>query len=373
MNYEIFEKINKILSYLEDEESKKIFLQRVLYRMSGDMEHIFRIASYSNAFKFEDLYSRYLEIDEKYHIYSRMDVLNFLISKDYKEKKIILFGVGNWGRMIYQLLDCVGIEVFAVWDNHKAGETFFRHTVRKPETDDILLEQGLFLISSPVYAEEMSAQLREMGIQEETIFLPDINSIIAYYGTPYFDPDFFKPKKNAVFIDGGAWGMETAIDFSKQCPDYKQIYSFEPDAINYARCENTIKEKQLKNMKVFPCGLWEEEGVLHFTRAGDDGGGSFIGEDGTTTVQVDSIDHVLQGERADFIKMDIEGSELSALEGAKQTIQKYKPWLAICLYHKPDDIFEIPLYIKELVPEYKMGIRHYSTYVYDTVLYCWVE
>ena len=373
MDYQIFEIINKILSYLEDEESRRVFLQRVLYRMSGDLEHIFRIVSYSSAFKLEELYNRYVELNEKYHIYPEMDVLAFLTKNEYKKKKIILLGAGNRGREMYQLLTYAGIEICDIWDNHKEGEKFFEYTVKKPETVPDLLERGLFLISSPLYAEEMVAQLRGMEIQEENIFIPGNNSIISFYGMPYFDPAFFKPKKDAVFIDGGAYGMETAIDFMKYCPDYKKIYSFEPDDINYARCQDVIRSKKLRDVEVFPKGLWKQEEVLHFTRSGDDGTGSFIGNDGTATVQVDSIDHILQGERADFIKMDIEGSELSALEGAKHTIQKYKPWMAICLYHKPDDIFEIPLYIKKLVPEYRMGIRHYSTYEWDTVLYCWVE
>ena len=70
-----------------------------------------------------------------------------------------------------------------------------------------------------------------------------------------------------------------------------------------------------------------------------------------------------------FIKMDIEGAELEALKGSSKIIKKYMPKLAISLYHKKDDILEIPLYIKELVPEYKLYIRHYSNAGVETVLY----
>ena len=71
--------------------------------------------------------------------------------------------------------------------------------------------------------------------------------------------------------------------------------------------------------------------------------------------------------------MDIEGSEKEALKGARKTIQKYKPKLAICLYHKPEDIIVLPHYLLELVPEYQFKIRHYTTFSYDTILYAYVK
>ncbi len=70
-----------------------------------------------------------------------------------------------------------------------------------------------------------------------------------------------------------------------------------------------------------------------------------------------------------MIKMDIEGAELEALKGAKKTIQRDKPKLAICIYHKTEDLWEIPLYIKELVSEYCLYIRHQTFGTGDTVLY----
>ncbi len=88
-----------------------------------------------------------------------------------------------------------------------------------------------------------------------------------------------------------------------------------------------------------------------------------------STIEVTSIDKVLQGKEATFIKMDIEGSELAALQGAKETIQKYRPKLAISLYHKPEDMLEIPNYILNIVPDYKLYLRHYATNLWETVLY----
>jgi len=67
--------------------------------------------------------------------------------------------------------------------------------------------------------------------------------------------------------------------------------------------------------------------------------------------------------------MDIEGAELQGLKGAKNIIVKNRPKLAICIYHKPEDILEIPLYLQSIVPDYKFYIRHYSNHDIETVLY----
>ena len=67
--------------------------------------------------------------------------------------------------------------------------------------------------------------------------------------------------------------------------------------------------------------------------------------------------------------MDIEGFELNALEGAKDTIKKYRPKLAICLYHKPQDLWEIPLFIKSIDSNYKIFIRHHTDLLNETVCY----
>ncbi len=86
-----------------------------------------------------------------------------------------------------------------------------------------------------------------------------------------------------------------------------------------------------------------------------------------------TIGAIVGNENVLFIKMDIEGAELKALEGVKETILRCFPKLAICIYHKPKDICEIGNYILSLNSCYKFYNRHYTTYRCGTVLYAAVN
>ena len=87
-------------------------------------------------------------------------------------------------------------------------------------------------------------------------------------------------------------------------------------------------------------------------------------------INVLSIDDFMKDKEAPtFIKMDIEGSETEALLGAKKIIKKYKPKLAISVYHNATDLWKIPLLIKSLNNDYKIYLRHYSNEIMDTICY----
>lgn len=93
------------------------------------------------------------------------------------------------------------------------------------------------------------------------------------------------------------------------------------------------------------------------------------GREMTDTIETVALDEFLHGERVTFIKMDIEGVELDALKGAVRIIKEQKPKLAISVYHKADDIIEIPKLIMEMRPDYKLYLRHYSMLANEMVLY----
>jgi len=114
-------------------------------------------------------------------------------------------------------------------------------------------------------------------------------------------------------------------------------------------------------------GAWSSSTILRFSARGDSS--SHIAESGEIEIPVKALDDMILEERPTFIKMDIEGAETEALRGSRKIIEKYKPKLAICIYHKPEDLFEIPLLIREMCDEYRILIRQYSNSRFETVCY----
>lgn len=74
-------------------------------------------------------------------------------------------------------------------------------------------------------------------------------------------------------------------------------------------------------------------------------------------------------EKPDFLKMDIEGAELPTLRGAAELLRASRPILAISIYHTLDDVVDIPLWLNDLLTDYRFFVRHHSHYIGETVLY----
>ena len=211
--------------------------------------------------------------------------------------------------------------------------------------------------------------LARLGFDQKKLYLPMYDRLVAITGLQYFDA--FTPHDHEIFVDAGSYDGQNSVDFVKWCKGRcDKIYAFEAGSENAKICENTISSLGIP-FEVCSAACWSEEGTLSF--AGDFetqiSAGASVGSSGTVQVPAQSIDNLLDGQPVTFIKMDIEGSELAALHGAEQSIRKYRPRLAICIYHKPEDVYEIPLYILSLIPDYKFTIRHYSANQWETVLY----
>ncbi len=183
--------------------------------------------------------------------------------------------------------------------------------------------------------------------------------------------DVFEPVDDEIIIDAGCYNGATAIRFLEWGKGkVKRVYSFEFDPSSYARCERNL-EPYKDRVTLINCGLWDKDEVIYTAPNGS--GGSTVFSEGSTEIRLTSIDNVVNGGAVTLIELDIEGAELKALMGAKNTIIRHRPRLAISLYHKPEDLYEIPGYILSLVPEYKFYLRHYASNEWETVLYAYCE
>jgi FkbM family methyltransferase len=188
--------------------------------------------------------------------------------------------------------------------------------------------------------------------------------------TQYFINDFFTYGKNEVFIDCGAYDGDTVENFLKlPNMDYEQIIAFEPCAEKFKLIEKKLNDHRII---LINAGVYSKDGELYFFEG-------IVSEVSTgskeeTSVKVKAIDNLENLKKVTFIKMDIEGAEMEALKGAKNTILRDKPRLAISIYHSDDDMIRIAEWIHATVPEYKLYCRHHSLYpfVFETILYAQV-
>ena len=190
---------------------------------------------------------------------------------------------------------------------------------------------------------------------------------------------FIKPFRNLspdeVFVDCGAYIGDTVNDYFKYNDAPKSVYAFEPDSASRKKLRETIKKYTSNtSFHIFSQGLSDSSGKMFFEETG--GQGSHFSESNNESdclsIELTTIDDAVS-EIPTFIKMDIEGFEKCSIIGGKKHISNSYPKLAICIYHKITDYWEIPLLIKEEFPEYKkFEVRQYSNGAFETVLFVYL-
>jgi FkbM family methyltransferase len=206
-------------------------------------------------------------------------------------------------------------------------------------------------------------------INADPIFLRDIVK-----KNQYFPEGIMQFSEEEIFVDGGAFNGDTFLAFLDVVKGkFARYYAFEPDPKNYKELSEKVCVDE-KRVEIFLKGLWSVPALLNFSTGNGSASSLLLSEASdkgsffqSIQVQVDTIDHLCSD--ATVIKMDIEGAELEALRGAMKTILRNYPKLAICVYHRPEHLFEIPLFIHSIAPEYHLYLRHHSEVETETVLY----
>jgi FkbM family methyltransferase len=180
---------------------------------------------------------------------------------------------------------------------------------------------------------------------------------------------------NVVIDAGGCWG-DTSLYFSSRVGKNGRVYTFEINPHNIAiMMKNFELNPNLnQNIEIVKMALWHESGkIITFSNTGPaskaDLNAINSNINSVASVSIDDFVETSRLEKVDFIKMDIEGAEPNALQGARKTIRKFKPKLAISLYHSLSDFANIPLLVKELNKEYKLYLGHFQVNAGETVLF----
>lgn len=346
------QEIKKIYNSIPEELSREIYANRLLYSFTSDRKYIQRVvAGTPEGIKLEE----------------QMDLFN----------RFILFGGGIWGGNILWVYP--NLNWICVWDNSPqkewlksnnkgfSEETMSLPIVKYTPEMEIDSDTGI-VISSRLYHDEISHQLIANGISANQII--DAGGMIDQMSKrQYFDLPYLTKRNDEVFIDAGTFDGETTVQFHKTYNGkYQEIIAFEPDETNITKFKKRMDESNCHDVTLHKCGLWDRKEQLSFSSIGN--GSSMIDENGEQVVCVDKMDDLIsKDKKVSFIKMDLEGAEYKALQGAERIICAYHPKLAISLYHKPEDVWQLPSIVLTYDSSYKFYLRHYSIAASETVLY----
>jgi FkbM family methyltransferase len=207
-----------------------------------------------------------------------------------------------------------------------------------------------------------------------------VEFIMEQYSYKSGDLPFVSVEKGDIVFDLGACWGDTSLYFASKAGENGKVYSFEfiPENIKIFNINISLNPLLLKQIELIQHPVTDISGEKVFFK--DDGPGSqieyspFDGQTGqTTTISIDDFVKSNNIGRVDFIKMDIEGAESAALKGAIETIRKFKPKLAIAIYHSMEDFVNIPDWIIGLNLGYKIYLGHYTIHAEETVIFARTE
>lgn len=339
-NYKyLIDKLKVINEKMLDKESKNIFTNRIMYSLTEDYSYIYNIVVNT-------------EQGEK---------LNAKLESAHGNA-IYIFGAGIRGGRIAQIFSDIPWRGFV--DQRKTGSYVDLPIIKLEDLQSP--GEAYLLISNQFGVEEIKEILLRHGISEDHIFTLDQFDKEAAK-KQYFEEFIAErlPTKGGGYIDGGGYDGSTTLDYLRikhNCNN--EILVFEPDKINYQICKQRLKE--YPSVRIYPYALSDKEGISYFSQAGEK---SHIASDGNVQIETVTLDRIAYNMAVDFIKLDVEGNETEAILGSAGIIKKQHPTCAVCLYHKKQDIWTIPLLLLELNPDYMFWLRHYSVGVTDTILY----
>jgi len=340
---------------------------------------------------------------------------------------VVMFGSGYLGRHVYRDLDALPFNVVAFVDNDSTlwGSSIDGLEILSPEDAVARFGQDALWLITIYTNSRVIEQCRALGVPwvtcaELSWVLPEPHPQSLVFGSPerlassameieaaasiwadaesqaeyrsqvrwrflldyaalrpprpmaelYFPSDLIRPLPDEVFVDCGAFTGDTIEAFiAGRGGQFGQIVAVEPDPLNCRALQDRVdgwSRSGVGPIRIEPLAVGSRRGRLQFEATGT--AGSSIGS-GLDIVEVAPLDELCADLRPTYFKFDVEGAEHDALVGASGTIRSNRPVLAVCLYHRPEDLWDIPLLVRSLVPEYRLHVRRHSDERWETVLY----
>ncbi|WP_295764254.1 FkbM family methyltransferase [uncultured Oscillibacter sp.] len=327
------EELQKIYNALQDNVSREIYKHRLLYSFFEEGEEIQKIVA-------------------RWSVYR----------KDLSVPKICCYGAGAGCRYV---LDHYSYDATFIIDSYKTGTLgglpviSFDDFLSMPDFREYLV---LITVGGERAQEEIKERLKQHGVRYVFAFFVHCDE------RQYFEiRTMCSGLRDEYFADIGALNGFTTQYFLDHF-EGGYAYVFEPNPKQFEITKERLRE--YPQAELFCYGAYDKNTTLRFDPM-ENGGeeGARIAGSGAIEIAVRRLDTLLGDRPVTFIKMDIEGSELAALRGAERIVREQRPKLAICVYHKPEDIWEIPGLILQYHPDYRLYLRHYSLCDTDTVLY----
>ena len=346
------------------------------------------------------------------NIYAKKDLWQYLSESD---RPIVMYGMGNGADKILKVCEKYGIEIsdFFASDGFVRGHSFHGKVVlsysavkekyagQKPivllsfasSLDSVLdviktvsNEFELYAPDVPVFGEtlfnfeffnankerfekvyELLADDESKSIYENVINYK-LTGDIKYLWRSESDKDsVYLDLLNAgsirSYVDIGAYNGDTVRELLSYAPSLESAIALEPDARNFRKLSeyaNTVSDKL--DITCINAGAWCENTTLSFDASGNRNAGIISSKDPSakkSETQTLTIDSILQGKGADYIKYDVEGAEKEAVLGASETIKKHSPKLLISLYHRSEDMFALPELLTSISSDYSLYIRRF--------------
>ena len=187
----------------------------------------------------------------------------------------------------------------------------------------------------------------------------------------YFADDIFDLRSDEAFVDCGAYDGDTIRSFlARRGDEFRSIEAIEPSPETFEKLTHFVSALAppiRQKVRLVQCALGAESGTARFDASR--GVDSQISDSGGVTVPLRTLDELCDGLRPTYVKMDIEGAEFDTLVGATELIRTQRPVLAICLEHYQNDLWKLPLFVHDMLPDYSMFLRTYEGDGWQSVCY----